>query len=132
MTVLKKLLSAIIATVTGVTIALSAGAPAQAALSDCTAYSNVVCAWKYDQAGGSIWRQTTYQIPTTTCRKITESGWNNAISSFRNNTSPNWVWQLYNTADCTYTPYEAYYGVTYELNGSGWDNVFSSMKLRLA
>lgn len=107
-------------------------APAQAALSDCTAYTHVVCLWKYSNAGGNIWRQTDGQVSSTTCRNLTEPGWNDTVTTFRNQTSSDWVLQLYWNAGCTGSPIEAYYGFTYDLTGNPWDNQISSIKLRVA
>lgn len=129
---LKKILATLAAAAIGTTTALSVGAPAQAALSDCTAYSNVVCLWKYSQAGGSIWRQLYTQIPATTCRKLSESGWNNSVSYARNNT-PGIIVELYNGYDtsCNGNHLDLYYGFNYELTGTAWDEVSSSISWRI-
>lgn len=129
---LKKIFAVLAAAVIGLTTSLSVGAPAQAALSDCTAYSRVVCLWKYSQAGGSIWRQTDSQIPATSCRKLSESGWNNSVSYARNNT-PGIIVELYDGYDtsCNGTHLDLYYGYNYELTGTVWDERASSISYRI-
>lgn len=127
---IKKILAAMAAAVIGTATSLSAGAPAQAALSDCLSYSDVFCLWKYSQAQGSIWRQKIWQVPTTNCRPLTEPGWNDNVNSFRNN-SPGTVLRLYSNGSCTGTWLEAYYGYTYDVTGTPWSGVISGINWRL-
>lgn len=106
--------------------------PAQAALSDCTAYSNVVCLWQNGAAGGGIWRQTTAQVPTVGCRPLTEAGWNNTVTTVRLQSSLGYVLRLYDTSNCTGTYVEAFQNLTYDFTGNPWNNRISSVRLRAA
>ncbi len=111
---------------------LTAVTPAQAYLSDCTAYANVVCLWKNANADGNVWRQTTSQVPKVTCRKLTESGWNNSVTTVRLHSTDGYVLQMYDTSDCSGTPVEMYQNFTYDFTGNPWNDKFSSVKLRVA
>lgn len=109
-------------------------APAQAALSDCTAYSGVVCLWKDGNAGGIIWRQTLAQVPSTSCRALT-GGWSNTVTTVRLQTTGQWVLQAYDNASCTGAVVEIYQNAalefTYDFTGNPWNNKISSVKLRV-
>lgn len=127
---LKKILISLAATVALLAGSLSVGTPAQANITDCTAYSNVVCMWKEANAIGSVWRQTTAQVPAVTCRRITESGWNNTVTTVRLQSTQGWVLQMYDNTTCTGTPVELFQNFTYDFTGNPWNNKFSSLKLR--
>lgn len=108
--------------------------PARAALSDCTAYSGVVCLWKDGNAGGSVWRQTLAQVPATSCRALT-GGWSNTVTTVRLQTTGQWVLQAYDNASCTGAVVEIYQNAalefTYDFTGNPWNNKISSVKLRV-
>lgn len=127
---MKKILAALALMVAMVTGSFAVGAPAQAALSDCTAYSNVICMWKYSQAQGSIWRQTDTQVPTVGCRAITESGWNNAVNTVRLQTTRNQLLQVFDSSNCSGNYVTVYRNFTYDLTGTGWEDKASSIKLK--
>ncbi len=110
-------------------LAVAPSATAQAVLSDCTAYSNVVCLWKNAGADGNIWRQTTAQVPVTGCRYLSESGWNNEVTTVRLQTSLSYVLKMYDSSNCTGTPVDIYPGFTYDFSGNPWNDKFSSLKL---
>jgi hypothetical protein len=130
MEMFKKFLAAISAAV--VMGALALASPVQAALSDCTAYANVFCLWRYSQFGGSIWRQLDWQVPSTSCRPLTEPGWNDSVSSFRNN-RPGVIMELYSngSSSCVGTHLDAYYGFNYDITGNPWDEEISAISWRV-
>jgi hypothetical protein len=86
--------------------------------------------WKDANAGGSVWRQTTIQVPTTYCRAITESGWNNTVTTIRLQSAQGYELLVYDTSSCTGVPVEIQRNLTYDFTGNTWNNRFSSMKLR--
>lgn len=107
-------------------------APAQAALADCTNYSGVFCMWKDNGAGGSIWRQTPAQVSTSCTSLASFSGWNDTVSSMRNNAS-GYVMEVYQTSTCTGSPIDVIYGIgTYNLSGNPWNNTISGISWRFA
>lgn len=127
---LKKFLATLFAAV--VTGALALAAPAQAALADCTNYSGVFCMWKDNGAGGSIWRQTPAQVSTSCTSLASFSGWNDTVSSMRNNAS-GYIMEVYQTTSCSGSPIDVVYGVgTYNLNGNPWNNTISGISWRFA
>lgn len=133
---LKRMLALLAAIIIGSTAAVSVGAPAQAALSDCTSYTNVVCMWLNGGADGPVWRQTTAQIPSVGCRNITESGWNNEVTTVRLQSTAGWVWRLYDGSNCTgsYVPIyqNSSMSFTYDFSGNVWNDKFSSMRLTVS
>lgn len=123
-----------LAAVTGLVLALSVGgqAPAQAALGDCTAYSGVLCLWKNAGQGGSIWRQTRAEV-SASCTPLTKwAGWNDTVTSFRNQMSSAYVMELYWDNTCIGAHLDAYYGYNYDLTGNSWDNEVSGVSWRFA
>ncbi len=129
---IKRILAAFAAALVAAFVAVAPAAPAQAALSDCTSYSGVFCLWKDAGAGGSIWRQTRAQV-STSCTPLTNwAGWNDTVTTARNQTSSAYVMELYWDNTCTGTPVDIYYGYTYDFTGNPWNNQFSGISWRFA
>lgn len=128
---LKKMLAAALIAIVSMFGVVTIQSPAQAALSDCTAYSGVFCLWKNGGQGGSIWRQTRAQV-SSTCTPLTNwAGWNDTVTSFRNQAS-GYVMELYWDSNCSGEPIEAFYGYNYDLTGNGWNNQISGIGWRFA
>lgn len=125
---MKKFMAALAAGV--VAAVLGTAVPAQAALADCTNYAGTFCMWKNSGTGGSIWRQTHGQV-STTCTSLVPFGWNDTVTTFRNNASGK-VFELYQHADCSGTRLDAFYGHTYDLSGNPWNDKVSGVSWRWA
>lgn len=129
---LKKMLA--VATIVFVSMfgVVTVQAPAQAAVADCTNFPGTLCLWKDAGAGGSIWRQTRAQV-STSCTPLTNwAGWNDTVTSARNNTSSAYIMELYWDNTCTGTPVDILYGFTYDFTGNSWNNQFSGISWRFA
>lgn len=124
---MKKILAAVVA---GVLAAGTFTAPAQAALSDCTNNPGTFCLWKHASAGGAIWRQTPAQV-STGCTSLVPFGWNDSVTTFRNNASGK-VMELYWDSNCAGSPIDAIYGHTYDLTGNPWNDQISGISWRFA
>lgn len=114
----------------GLLLAAGMAAPARAAVSDCTNYPGTFCLWKNAGAGGSIWRQTPAQV-STSCTSLVPFGWNDSVTSARNNASGK-ILELYLGSTCTGSPIDVVYGFTYDLTGNPWDNNVSAVSWRFA
>ena len=97
---IKRFLAATAATVLGTASVLTAASPAQAAWSDCAAYSNVVCFHQFPDFTGQVWRQTSGQFPSSGCRNFAPDGFDNATSTAFNRTT-NYQLRVYQGAGCT-------------------------------
>ena len=120
-----------VAVAVGIASSASVASPAMAAPVDCLGYSGVIC--MADGAGitGQIWRQTPAQI--TGCRKLAPASFNNEASFASNRTTGSVLLQIYNSDNCTGTPYELESGasIRFDQYETWWNNKASSIKLYL-
>lgn len=120
-----KIKKAIAALTIGVLAALATPAPAQAALSDCTAYPNTFCLWEHSNYGGAIWRQKPEQIGN--CTNV--GYFNDRASHVRNNTPGHYILVLWWDSNCTGQHFDANPQTNYNLAGNGWNDQISSVSM---
>ncbi len=82
----------------GALIALGVQAPAQAVITDCSAYPGTICFHQYSNYTGVVWRQYPYQI--SGCVNMTDWGWNDRAGTAFNSTQAGYQLYLYEHVGC--------------------------------
>lgn len=118
---IRKILAVLAAVALSVTLAAT---PAQAAKSDCTGYSNVVCLFAFNNFGNPIWRLHPDQIGN--CESLVPWGWNDVTTHAMNN-APGTVLVLWQHSNCTGWSYTLGYGLNVSWYGYPGDNQVSAV-----